>query len=425
MGVRNPPVSCSLGGALAGLQPSNVEIGETLNAGHAHHDLTLTFPGEVIVSKEARASFAATCEGFERPCPPMVILTATPTRDAAGSTVSTSVKLMDEATWKMSKDGVSLPSFRRVFVSQILSALGQALGVEFVGSENWWVGEEDIRGKGKDAVGRIASAQVAFTKVDRYGRVQFVPMGASAGGGGWAFTNVSRGIDATRHATGVWCQKTSSIPGNLKLGPWTSEGNKVVALTTPIARGVAFDRSQSGYISFVGFWQGDPGQPGSLLVDYTWFVEPGIITVGTGSGPITHVSADVELPADESGIVAALLEVLVTPVANLPSGVEPEFRIAIGDVTTDSSRPAPVVMTEQLWPNRGFVLARTAGILLILRMDADPINVSGPLFLPLGLMEEVQPPNCPTGLVKSYKHSINVSGSTATTTAALIPKEAP
>jgi hypothetical protein len=349
----------------------------------------------------------------------MVAISATPSKDATSSQVQTSIKLRDEATWKMSKDGVSLASFRNSTSTAILSSLSSALGVTFVGSADWNVGEEDIKGaKGRDAVRRIAVAQVAFLKIDSLGRVVFVPLGYSTGGGGMPVTSVSRSMDANAYATGVICQKTSSIPGNLMLGPWIDAGHKVVPLTTPIQRGIAFDRSQSGYISFVGFWQGDPGQPGSLLVDYTWFVDPGIITVGMGNGPITHISVDVVEPADESGVVAAKAEIIVTNVNSLPAGCEAEFRIVIGDIAT---RPAPQPWTEQLWPNRAFVQARAAGILLALRMDSEPTNISGPLFLPLGLMETQTPPGGAPGLVKSYRHSVQVSGSTATTTATLIP----
>lgn len=419
MTVHRETVGIQMGGALAGLEPMSVEMGAGVNEGW---DATVVVRGEANLTKAAPCTLGLRSRGFTRSTPPMVVMGATPTRDAQSSTLQTSIKLKDEAQWKMSRGDVNLPSFRNSTVSAILSAVTSEIGVTFVGSADWAVGAEDIKGqKGVGAVKRLAAAQGCFLDTTLQGWVRFVPVGQSVGGGGMVITNVSRTIDATKEYTSIICQKSSGIPGNVVLGPYTSSGHKVQALSTPIARGIAFDRSSSGYPSFVGFWQGDPGQPGSLLVDYTWFVDPGIITVGMGPGPITHISVDVVEPADGSGVVAVKVEIHVTPVVSLPAGCVPEFRIQL-PASGPGLRPAEKPWEEQLWPNPEFVRAREPSILLALRMDSEPINVSGPLFLPIGLMETVPLPSGypSSNFVKSWRHSVNASSSTAGTSAVLV-----
>lgn len=328
-----------------------------------------------------------------------------------------SLELVDEASWKMSQRGQSLPTFIGSSSTAITTALATLAGVTVTGMPDWPVLVEDIKqAQLSDALRRMCAAMALETIVTASGAIVVVPVMWSSGNYSFRPDTVEEVGSTARRFTGLRVEKSSPISSQFCFVADTEQTEQTsyhtFAFGNPLTN-VQYTESgvSGGAISYVVVWNGTPGQPGSVAVR-GWGALP-ISGPFDPTLPGTHATVVFEpSPAAVAlGIPGTFGICFVGSPPLLAAGLDLSFSEFVGS----TERPFPQTYSEQLIPTRAAAIANGPGYLRQRNKDAYRVTASGRLHLDIELAAEMdidEEDGWPASKIETFTHNMAESGFT-------------
>lgn len=309
---------------------------------------------------------------------------------------------VDLTTFKMGKRSQSFPSFRATTSTTLMGTLATRAGITVSGLPSWYIGEEEVKGE------TLASAIQRLQKTVAYDAV--IGTDGSITLSAWEdlgtdldfpIANIEERYDPSQVFTGVRLGKRSSRPnGATQRYEYDHADSYTQALSTPLTGpGVAAGNDLGGeVIMAVAFFDGDPSNPASGLVDFFSFTGPwGTPSVPPYSTSATGIATHFVIETYNIGApypVKALLVVTGTPYDSgdpPPAGVDLAFLYPVpnGDPedpesfdTSLGAWPSNQDAIDPLFQGQGQAIARYPSYLDKLNaLGGDSLSVDGTIHL--------------------------------------------
>jgi len=353
-----------------------------------------------------------------------------------------SISGLDQASWLMSKDDLTLDTFINYTSTQIINrCIRTEVGVNIIGIEDFPIPDDDVKNsKIFDVLSRYAAYSGQDWYVDKDGTVRLVsakymgPINSDL-----AYTNISENLSFGSRVDSLKIEKTSKISaGDEVCFRFDSDGFKSVQLPQPLTRATPIDRSAYGYVYMVTTFNGSG--PTAKVTGIFNFETGTIVLPGPQdiSLPTTHATLVVRRPVNDptgpdpvDAKVCFAGQPYVPPDPSAPPTAiqtSPAFRRIIGfgteHVTFDprgnrlvqyGTRPSREIWTDTIFPNQDWINSHKWAYLLQRNRGYHPMTGSCPLRLSASLLQSFTSPGHSVGRINSFTHSISVQGNTATT----------
>lgn len=326
--------------------------------------------------------------------PPLVAHQRTSIDDASIEGGSSTLTLVDKASYLAGRDNESFPTFRNTTSGAIVSTLATAAGIKVNGVKPFFVSDEDAKQtKLNDAIQRFSAVAAQEWHVDQDGVMQLVEWGTVGGGLQFDWSTCERSIDDLQKFTKIKIGKRSTVQSNTDKGeytfPFDDIGFKVVQLPQPLKNLYVEDRSKAGagYLDAIALYNGDPLK-GGKLIDYRAIPTGPFSNISLfiqGVWPCTHITLYVMPPGGISaflqafapGEIQATLYVKGSPMTSTPPGIDDSFSYpydAGGVVARAASE-----WFDSLFPSRQWAVDRAPKYLAMRSKTKDVLKLSGRL----------------------------------------------
>lgn len=357
--------------------------------------------------------------------PPLVV--ESPGIEASLSGRFGSLSGIDEKTWLLSKDDLSLDTFVNSNSQSIITRCCQTeTGVIINGLENFPMAEDDVKNsKILDVLTRYLAITGQNYKINSNGTISCFP--ASYIGPvneALRYTKIASTKNYSARVDSMKIEKTSRVSTAEEVCfLFDSVGYKTVQLPQPLWRAFPIDRSTYGYINLVTTFNGSLGGPVTGIFKFITNGDDIVVTPGSidTSLPTTHASLVMNQPHTLIGQtpIAGKLCFAGSPAnptpPNQPIEVSAAFRRQIGS-TAGSLRPDKSIWTDTLVPSPAWVESHKLDWMTEKNKGYWPMNGDCPLNLTVSLTQGFTSPGFPIGKIESFTHSIDVRSNKATTT---------
>lgn len=387
----------------------SVAIGRTVNQGW-HGNVQIAYLEDLEFSEETLWKIILDDGTASEETPPLIAVEREGGWDLSGDIAQ--FDLIDQTMWKLSKPGMSLPTFLSttnsvITSSGIASTVGSTAGVQIVGFPSFPVMEEDIKqSKGLDPLLRMLAVAAYEFVIRQDSKLSCFPFEFKGARFTPPFDTARMRRDASKRITQMRFEKTSRITGRFCF-PFNEAKFHTVAFPYPLYGAAPSDESSSGFITYVATFNGDPSS-GTLIKFWVLAgVPPNIGVPEVGVGLSTHATIVVEPPANpeiEGFNVDAVCCFSGVP-EGLPPGVETNFAFTYGT----PERPADSPWTEALMPSQSYMAARAQPILWMRSKGWKTLSVGGPLYLGGDLLMEMAIPRFPVARVEQIQHQVSAN----------------